>query len=289
MKELIDMKIVAIVILYDTNIVELKKNILSYIDYVEKIIIWDNGSNFDQILINENLKEYEYKIIYKTEYKNKFIAYPLNQALKWAIDNDYEYLLSMDQDSLFDGNDISKYFDNIIKMSFNESIAIYGVNPNNYYLKQKDLVQAKWFITSGSVYDVNIIRKIGGFREDYEIDCVDNEICYKANSKGYKCLIDTNCNLIQQFGTPVKSVFGFTSLGYSPFRTYSILCNHIRLWKEYPDYVDNFLRYQVIVKEFFLYRIIKVILAENQKIKKLRAIFLGFLDGLSGKRKERKF
>lgn len=279
------MKLVAIVIVYYPNIKDLKLNILSFIEGIDKLIIWDNTPVIDQSDFNIDFPEFKDKSLVFTTGKNEFIAYPLNEAINYCIDNDYSYLLSMDQDSFFENGSFEKYV-NKIKLNKDFKNVIFGVNPNDQFLIQDSFLDTNWFITSGSIYNVNVINKIGGFREDYQIDCVDNEICYKVKANGYKVVVDTHCKLNQIYGAPLKSKYGFTTSGYSPFRTYSILCNHILLWKEYPNMLDVSLKI-TIIKDYLLYRFVKIILAEDKKIKKLLALFHGLIDGLKGKRQQK--
>lgn len=279
------MKLAAIVVVYYPNLIDLKKNILRYIADVDALILWDNTPNRIGAPLIIDLPGYEEKILQLSTGKNEFIAYPLNQAIAWCIANEYTHLLTMDQDSLFEDGGF-KLYKNRIQLNLGNNNAIYGVNPNNTFACQNDFLQTSWCITSGSIYNVNLIQEIGGFREDYKIDCVDNEICFRANLKGYKTVVDTHCLLHQIYGNHQKSIFGFTTLGYSPFRTYSILCNHILLWKQYPQQIGTDLK-NVIVKEYGIYRFVKVLLSENNKMDKSIALFYGFMDGIRGKRKDR--
>lgn len=278
------MKLAAIVIVYYPNIEDLKLNILSYIEDIDKLIIWDNTPIKDQSNFNLDFPEIRDKSLVLTTGRNEFIAYPLNKAINWCLENDFNYLLSMDQDSLFENGSFKMYL-NKIKLNHDPKNVIFGVNPNGQFLIQESFLETNWFITSGSIYDVSIIKKIGGFREDYQIDCIDNEICYKVKTNGYKVVVDTHCKLNQIYGTPL-SKYGFITSGYSPFRTYSILCNHILLWKEYPNMLDANLK-RTVIKDYLIYRFVKVILAEDKKMKKLRALFYGLKDGLKGKRQQK--
>jgi rhamnosyltransferase len=281
------MKLAAIVIVYYPDLNDLKKNILRYIDDVDILLLWDNTPNSDCSPLKIDLPGYDKKIIRLSTGKNEYIAYPLNQAIDWCRNNQYTHLMSMDQDSLFEEG-CFKAYKKKVNLNLGMKNAIFGVNPNNQFPFQDSLLKVNWFITSGSIYDVNVIQSIGGFREDYEIDCVDNEICYKANANGYNTLVDTHCILNQIYGTPARSIFGFTTSGYSPFRTYSILCNHILLWKEYPFELSKELK-KKIIKDYFLYRFVKILLSEKRKSTKLLALFYALIDGLQGKRVRRFF
>ena len=281
------MRLAAIVILYYPDFNNLRRNILSFIDDVDVLIIWDNTPIKDRSQLIIDLQGREQKLMFLGTGRNEYIAYPLNRAIEWCIANHYTHLLSMDQDSLFEAS-CFKLYKRSVELYLGSNNGIFGVNPNNQFPIQDELFKVKWFITSGSIYDVGIIQSIGGFREDYEIDCVDNEICFRANALGYNTLVETRCKLYQVYGVEIRSIYGFRSSGYSPFRTYSILCNHILLWREYSNALEFEFKMKII-RDYFLYRIVKVLLAENEKSLKLMALFFGLFDGLRGRRRERFF
>ena len=101
-------KILAIVVTYYPERDLLEKNISAYIEYVDKVLIWENTPE-------------EYKLQYrfvehkKVEYCGdgiNSISHALNHAWKYAIENGYDYLLTMDQDSLW--ADFSSFLNNTI-------------------------------------------------------------------------------------------------------------------------------------------------------------------------------
>ena len=89
------MKIPATVIWYnpdDENI----KNIRTYIDYVEKLYIIDNSKENNKKLA-DSLNNLKTEYIYND--KNLGIAKALNLACEKAANDNFEWILTMDQDS----------------------------------------------------------------------------------------------------------------------------------------------------------------------------------------------
>ena len=93
------MRILGIVICYNPNIVELYKNINSYIHYIDQLIVWQNTPNIKEELLFEdkiNNKLYK-KVIFLGNGENRGIAFPLNEALKIICkterrrNNDFHY------------------------------------------------------------------------------------------------------------------------------------------------------------------------------------------------------
>lgn len=267
------MKLAAVVILYHPDIEALKKNIESYCGVYDKLILWNNGA--------QGIENLGFEVMDSGE--NMLIAKPLNVVLRWCKENGYTHLLTMDQDSRFADNKILEFKEIIPKL---KDGAIFGVNPNKAYDKFTEPSLFPDVITSGTVYDVAKILEIGGFREDFGIDAVDIEVCYRAKQNGYNTYVIPDIRLIQQYGSPKKTKMGFTTINYSAFRCYHITRNFVIMWRQYPKL---FKQHEFFVKIFLLKGIPKIILGEKHKIKKLRAIFFGFYDGLRGKTPKRNF
>ena len=99
------MKTLGIVIFYYPTD-EVWKNIASYIDLLDKLIIWNNtpGNQLDL-----HFPTWEEKIVLMGVGKNLGIGKALNKAILYAKENQYDYLLTMDQDSHFVKKDFKLY------------------------------------------------------------------------------------------------------------------------------------------------------------------------------------
>lgn len=279
--------LLGVVTVYNPELKLLEENIDSYINCVEKLIVWDNTNGGTNGLIDFlKTKSYFDKLQFCGDGKNYLIAYPLNQALKIAQDNGYSHLLTMDQDSVFEPDSImqlSKYVHQLEQSD--SSIAIIGTNPNEMINHKSVPCKTSTVITSGTVYNVGKIIKIGAFREDYGIDAVDLEVCYRAKKKGYSTYIIPQIVFKQQYGDTKKTRMKFYTSNYSAFRRYHITRNYLIMRHEYPDLYDQD---DFLLKNFLLKGIIKIILAEDDKLNKLRATALGLYDGLRRKTHIRK-
>ena len=118
---------------------------------------------------------------------------------------------------------------------------------------------------------------------DLFIDTVDQEFCYRIKTNfGLRTLIFPSIQLIHELGYPSKIIFGLTTSNYSSVRSYYLVRNHIILWKKYPKLYKK--QYKItVIKQYTIYRIVKIILGETDKFNKIKAIFKGVYDGLSGK------
>ena len=67
-------------------------------------------------------------------------------------------------------------------------------------------------------------------------------------------------------------------------RLYGVMRNYLILWNKYSMPVEL---KRKIVKDFFLTWTIKILLGENNKLKKIKAIFTGIFDGLFQRKSRR--
>ena len=94
------MRVCAGIVLYNPSIDRLEANILSILDQVNSIYLVDHGSKnvseIEKFLKSFNSK----KIVFEHNLENKGIAYALNQILFFANSNEYDWFLTLDQDSV---------------------------------------------------------------------------------------------------------------------------------------------------------------------------------------------
>lgn len=272
-----EIKLLGVVITYCPELENLCANINSYIDDLDKLIVWNNTPELSNEELKHNLENngiLSHKITILGEGENRFIAYPLNRALDYGVQNSFTHLLTLDQDSQFDQGGLRLLKDYVIKYGF----AISGVNPNNRYSSDVEYHELLTVITSGTVYDINVLTSVGNFNEEYGIDSVDYEICFKFLYKGHKTFLFPKVNLNHVFGEPVKAFGLFTASNHSPFRLYQICRNQIRLKNTYPDFFKR--EFPNFYQNHILKRIVKIILSEKQKLKKISSIIKGVCDGL---------
>jgi rhamnosyltransferase len=279
------MRLLGIVITYYPNIEETKRNIETYIQYVEKLIIWENTPLDDRSKFKISIPEYENKILYMGEQENLFIAYPLNCAIKFGQENEFTHLLTMDQDSKFLNNSLVDMINWINKNNNGNNIGIispYHLMDKNFHenLSKKSIVDATTVMTSGNILYLASCLKVGGFIEKYLIDYVDHEYCLRLRKNGFSVKVMMNCILIHKLGnTEAKQILfhkiSFTNHNY--IRRYFITRNRLDIASKYlfsfPIFVLKDLRN--FIKEW-----IKIILFEDDKIKKNKAILLGIKDFL---------
>lgn len=285
-------EILGVVVIYKPNIDKLIQNINQYIKNISSLIIWQNSSlsdkNRNQILHDCESSE---KIIFAGNGSNQGLDRAFNSALSVAIKEEYPWLLTMDQDSTW--INFEEYI-LCIQSCNDERIGIFGPQTINVYDKQplvfenkriNPTVEVDFVISSGALYAVDKLKCIGGFVSDYFIDAIDEEVCYRAQSFGIKTAVIENAYLMQEFGEYRKKTFlgkAIASSNYSPFRYYHIVRNH--LWLAKSGYVTGRARV-IMIRNYVIAPIIKVILLEKNKGGKIKAMLRGIVEGILKKPK----
>lgn len=267
-------KILAVVVVYKPDILLLRKNIDAIIDQVDKVLLWNNSpeSFSERLIIGVS-----YKVFTITKGENIGISKALNNAWQYAKENRYDYLLTMDQDSVW--VNFSGFLEKVFSCS--DSNNIFG--PEYSLIDSNAIREDEYRITSGMLIPIQLLDIIGGYREDFIVDGIDVELCYRARKYGYKVYYVSGSTLIHQAGNHVECHFmgvKYYSDGYSPFRIYGIIRNHLIIFKEYDVSMHQMSR---IIGCYYLKMPIKILFGEDNKREKLAAFYKGLLDGIKYK------
>jgi len=227
------MNIAGVVILYHPNIQQLSENIQTYVSGLKQLYVYDN-SETKTPGIEEALNKINPSIQYKFFNANEGIANRLNQAIEQASFQQYDFLLTMDQDSSFKEGDFEKYKSSIQSSNFNK-VAQFGVNCQPDFTLPKDQPEeALTLITSGSILNLTLTKNVGAFNEALFIDFVDAEFSYRVIQKGYANLMFSNIVLNHSLGTLVEGR-GLSNLKksmriiHAPTRVFYIVRNGLYL------------------------------------------------------------
>lgn len=201
------------IVLYNPEISKLKKNIDVLYSQVECIILVDNCSE-NVCEIKELIRNYDCKkIIYIRNNENYGIAKALNQILKFAHINKFDWYITMDQDSICSKLLMKEYSKVISKLDNVAVLCPFVLNNNkisyNEYkmLKLSEVEVIKQpieCITSASLNNVKKAMQIGGYMEELFIDCVDVDFNIRLINKGFKIYKVNNAYMYQEMGVGKK-------------------------------------------------------------------------------------
>ena len=310
------------IVLYNPDPLRLKENIAAVTSQVDKIIFVDNGTSADKIIFVDNgtgadkiiladnrageneLYNDPKKYIWIKNKKNIGVAAALNQIIKKADELCYEWVLTLDQDSICsknlvetlltcganypDAGIIAPYIIDINEMAVEEYLKL--------RLKLKEFEIIKICITSGSLTSVKAYKSISGFNEELFIDQVDHDFCLRLHRANWHIIKANRAWLLHEVGKS-KAVYVAFCLGkltgiewflrpkrisnHPPVRVYYQTRNLIYILRKYGrEYTGLFnkspIGYWINYCEGMCLRI----LAEEEKIKKIFAFIKGSWHGV---------
>ena len=276
------MKLAGVVVLYNPD-QKVINNINSYIDELDALYLVDNSSADNSTLfMNE-------KVEYIPLRKNTGIAHALNVGAKKAIDHNFRYLLTMDQDSMFEKDALKNMKSIIDADDEKDQVGIYSPfhktaisEPVPEELFTSPLV----VMTSGNIINLDIYKSVEGFKEWMFIDCVDFEYGLNVRKHGYTIKQINTVFLDHELGDyEIKHVFNKKIFcdNHSALRRYYIVRNSFYLYDmyhdDYPDYCQAVVKQ---AKQSFFYATV----FEKHGFKKLIYMIRGYRDYRRGKKGE---
>lgn len=260
---------------------------------VAQTVIVDNGS---PALCVERIKEFSKGSaihLILNEF-NEGIASAMNAGVRWAASRGFHWVLTLDQDTLVAG-DMVETFETVVRSYPRpEHLAVIG---SNY----QDKVNGKLFfepvgktdsfpsnkitsvLTSGSLVSVDAFNAIGGFRDDFFIDCVDHEFCLHARARGFDVVVTSKPIMQHEIGHLTEHWLcgrKVRASNHSPLREYYRTRNSVVLIREYltgePWWMVRYL--------WAWYKSLAVMfLFEEDRRQKMRNMIRGGIDGLLGR------
>lgn len=274
---------------FEPDLDRLKNNIEATLNQVEKLYIVDNGSH--NTLDLKNFYRDNEKVTLIENAKNEGISKALNQMCLAAKDDGFDWILTLDQDSLPEPDLVENYLpyldDEKVGMltpkflDDNEPENILSANePETEIVHRCN--------TSASLVRMSAYLESDGFDEDMFIDCVDFDFCAQIEKLGYKILRVNKAILHHRLGVaqevkffiPIGRVLGikklqkpFFTYNHSPLRTYYYARNIKYYTFKHRDFIDRKVERRVYIKWLVL-----KLFFEKEKFKKLSAIIKGRRD-----------
>ncbi len=273
-------RIAAGIVAFNPDIKRLEKNISAILPQVEALYIIDNNS--DNIQAIENYIQKKNKIVIKKNEKNLGIAKALNQMCDLAISNGFDWVLTLDQDTICPSDMINKYLPFCID-SQNAIIcpqfAIKSQSNRLVNYEKHPTESIRLCITSASLTRLATWEKMQGFNEWLFIDGVDYDYCLRARRLGGRILRVNDVVIDHQVGIPQEIHFplgiAVKIYNHSPFRNYYIVRNNIYLLRHYWKDLNGFLW---LLK--FIYFEVTKLLFESNRGKIIYSLCKGVKDGL---------
>ncbi len=146
-----------------------------------------------------------------------------------------------------------------------------------------DLPAVTMMVTSGSMVEVATWRRLGGFDAALFIDYIDTDFCLRAIRAGRSVAVAGQAVLRHRLGArQTRKVLGrdFRPTHHAAFRHYYMARNRVRMWRRHAWAVPHWAAFDL---SFALYNYTRVLLFEDQRWAKVKAIVRGTWHGLCGR------
>lgn len=264
-------------------------NIQSYLKEIDLLYVMDNSFEVNTIL-KEKIKASE-KCQYVSMHGNQGLAVALNEGCRMAKEDGYDYILTMDQDSVFEEDAVAIMIEKIEKSRKHYAIiapnvtSIYpdenGEMKTSYTLLQKGTEKEEhWVMTSGSLMNLEDFAQAGGFDESFFIAHIDVDLGIRMQQCNMKILMLGDAVIYQRFGNskPKKLLWKTVHPWYEDSsRTYYLFRNQTYMLCKYGK------SYKSVIHVSLVNHIIKILLFEDKKIEKIVKAIEGYRDGKKGK------
>ncbi|MBC8484779.1 MAG: glycosyltransferase family 2 protein, partial [Bacteroidetes bacterium] len=212
---------------------------------VDRVVIVDNGSSDSCInMLQDICIEQNAHLIVNSN--NLGIAIALNQGIRFIGDLGYKWVLTMDDDSSPKHDMINKMIIAYDHYPNKEKIGIIGANPRDTNIGKSSSYEKKcinnfWIEepvvnTSGSLMPLEVFYKIGPYKDEYFIDCVDQEYCLRLRANNYRVIVACHAELIHSIGHQEKAYIfkkEFIPTHHNHLRYYYRARNSLLLGRDY--------------------------------------------------------
>jgi len=273
-------RVAGAVVLYRPDY-EVISNIRSYLCNVGVLYVVDNSEKVNTKVV-ERIMQFD-NVVYLNNGENLGIAYALNAAARRAIDDGYDFLLTMDQDSCASQEMISL----MLKSVIDRDISTIGIIGPFHLLAmdekkpgESDCEIIAHTMTSGNLLNLQVYQIVGPFLNELFIDFVDVEYCLRLRQRGFLVVQANRAILKHNLGqiTRVKVLHKqLRTSNHSALRRYYITRNRFFVWQKYK-YLAVAQNAIAMDKKSFRGEIRNILVMEKDKIAKLIMIIKGYVD-----------
>lgn len=248
-----NIRVSAIIVTYHPDLPALQRQLTSLAPQVSAILIVDNTGN-DSVadwVVSERIP----KVTVDALDENMGLGIAYNIGIAWAQKQGHTHVLFLDQDSLPENNMVGELTNALLEIERNSN-RVSAVGPVCRDIRTGAFApfrQFSWFgtrrifcgadarhipadflISSGSLVSLNVLKTVGGMKEDLFIDHIDTEWFLRASSFGMGAWGVCSAIMHHALGEDSYRVWFFgwrTIYRHKPFRYYYIFRNSILLWR----------------------------------------------------------
>lgn len=234
------MKVLTGIITFNPDMDRLKENLSAVTVQDTDILIYDNGSSNSAGIKNLASESGSKIVCMKT---NQGIANGLRYIMDYALQHHYDWVLSLDQDSVTNKGLISEYKKYINNPKIGALTC--DIRDRNFVEIDKEIFgngehgiqNVQKCITSGCFMRVSAYAATDGYDSRMFIDFVDFDICYALVRAGYKIVKIPYEGLLHEDGHGTNVTFfgrKYVMFHKSAWRRFYIVRNEIYMARKFP-------------------------------------------------------
>jgi rhamnosyltransferase len=279
-------QVCAILVTYHPD-AELPARVTRILEQAGALVIVDNGSGDDVRAMLARIAA-DPRVSLVLNRANLGVARALNLGIERARASGFAWVLLLDQDS--DPHDAMLRSLIEVRAAYPEParVAVIGAGFADE-TRAARAPDAAWeevesVITSASLIPLEVHAAVGPFRDEFFIDYVDNEYCFRARAKGYRVIKTTQPLMSHTIGAPTRhDLLGVSkwTTNHSPDRRYYIARNDTVMLREYGGYTFGSWALKSFGRRVRTCK--RIVLYERSKARKIAAVWAGWWDGVRGR------
>jgi rhamnosyltransferase len=284
-------EVCAVLVTYHPDL-QLPARVDRLVEQVGALVIVDNGSDQAALAMLRELCANPL-ITLVSNLGNLGVARALNIGIERALGLGFAWVLLMDQDSSIDDDMARTLIE--VRAAFPDAsrLAVIGSGfesaASGAARARDEACGPAWeevesVITSGSLISSATHAAIGPFREEFFIDYVDTEYCFRARAMGYRVIKTRRPIMSHAIGAPSRHNVLWTSkwtTNHSADRRYYIARNDTVMLREYGHYALGSWALKSLLRRLRTCK--RILLYERMKTEKTIAVAQGWWDGVRGR------
>ncbi|MEI6728539.1 MAG: glycosyltransferase [bacterium] len=283
-------QVCAIVVFYKAGEKEFLNVIHTDKQTSQTIVVFNGQTDTEKELTQKHFAKTEIKTIINDQ--NLGIAAALNQGVKKAIKQNFQWVLTLDQDSTIGEKMVDKM------LSVYEEMLKDGINKNQIGILEPVLVdkltgfekrknkseltyiQIKDCYTSGNLIPTEVFSRAGFYNEGLFLYHVDTDFNLNLINNGLKIYEVSNATLYHQEGSLTEhKLFGktFSTTNHSKIARYYFARNEILMLRKYWLTNPNWCLESI---NWYIRMLLKVVIFEKDRLAKFKFTIIGILDGM---------
>lgn len=274
--------VLAGVVTYYPEKERLLENLSELIRQVDKIFIVDNGSENLSEMLESFPKEITSHLSVFYNEENLGIAQALANIMEYAKEQGFQWVLTLDQDSVIEPELVNRYCV-AANLESCQDVGMFtclikdrNFEDAKYEQQDVEILDVPYCITSAAFTSVEKYFETSGYDEKFFIDCVDFDICYLLIEQGYRIARINYVGLYHEVGHGENRMFlgkQIVVYHHNPIRIYYLTRNTVWMHKKHPQVYTLAVTIKKLLAIF-----IRIVLYEKDKKEKINKFFKALAD-----------